>query len=160
MIQAAIGQSDTQVTPIQLAVYAATLANSGTRYKAHLVKEVVNYDGKATVSQFSPQVLGKSTAPESAFAAIREGMQAVTSPGGTAYASFATLPYKVAAKTGTPQSTDTNYNGTFICYGGPDSEHQIAIAVVGENIKGGYQLAPIARTIFDTYFPNGQVAAR
>lgn len=157
VIQAAIGQSDTQVTPVQLAVYASTLANGGTRYKAHLVKEVVSYDGKLSINKMQPEILEKSTASKENFDIISDGMKAVTSPGGTAYASFATLPYKVAAKTGTPQSTDTNYNGTFICYGGPDEAHQIAIAIVGENIKGGYQLAPIARTIFDTYFPGGQI---
>ena len=39
-LQAAIGQSYSLFTPIQLANYAATIANGGTRYKVNLIKSV------------------------------------------------------------------------------------------------------------------------
>ena len=41
-VQAAIGQGNTVVTPIQLATYAATLANNGTRYRTHFVKAILD----------------------------------------------------------------------------------------------------------------------
>ena len=43
-LQAAIGQSDHQFTPLQLASYIATVVNGGTRYSAHILKEVKSYD--------------------------------------------------------------------------------------------------------------------
>ena len=58
-IAAAIGQSDNLFTPIQMANYAATVANGGTRYAPHLVKDIVEYDGSKTVVSFEPKALNK-----------------------------------------------------------------------------------------------------
>lgn len=42
-IQAAIGQSDNLLTPLQLSVYMATIANGGSRYQAHLLHSVHDF---------------------------------------------------------------------------------------------------------------------
>ncbi len=42
-ISAAIGQSDTRATPLQICAYMATIANGGTRYSAHLLDRVCAY---------------------------------------------------------------------------------------------------------------------
>ena len=52
----AIGQMDTSVTPLQLAIQAMTLANKGTRYKAHIIKEIRTYDDKNILSLTKPEI--------------------------------------------------------------------------------------------------------
>ncbi|MBQ5390595.1 MAG: hypothetical protein IIU58_06790, partial [Clostridia bacterium] len=58
-LQAAIGQSDNTFTPLQLAVYTSTLINGGTRYRAHVLKEVKSYLAGETVESVEPEVLGQ-----------------------------------------------------------------------------------------------------
>ena len=47
-------------TPIQLANYAATIANGGTRYKVNLIKSVRSSVDGGVVKEFNPEVVGKS----------------------------------------------------------------------------------------------------
>ena len=56
-IQAAIGQGNTAVTPIQLATYAATLANRGTRYRTHFVKAILDSNTGETLQETQPEVM-------------------------------------------------------------------------------------------------------
>ena len=58
-LPAAIGQENNQFTPIQLANYVATLANGGTHYSAHLLKEVKSSDFSQVVYQYEPEVLNE-----------------------------------------------------------------------------------------------------
>ena len=151
-LAAAIGQSDHQFTPLQLACYTATLAGGGRRYQAHLLRAVLSYDGSETVSVFSPVLTGDlSLAPET-LAAVRDGMQGVTAPGGTAYAYFRDFPVPVAAKTGSAQvSGNRDSNAVFICFA-PSDAPEIAVAIVVEKGGGGASLAGAARAILDCYF--------
>ncbi|MBR5091220.1 MAG: hypothetical protein IK093_17480, partial [Ruminiclostridium sp.] len=55
-LQAAIGQMDTLVTPLHLAVQALTLANNGVRYKPYVVDSVWNYDMTEMLYKTEPQV--------------------------------------------------------------------------------------------------------
>jgi penicillin-binding protein 2 len=103
-IAAAIGQSDNRFTPIQLASYAATLANNGVRYKAHLVHSILAGDG-SVVSVTKPEILSDLDIPQQASDAVRQAMISVTQTGGTAAKAFAGAQYTVAAKTGTSIST-------------------------------------------------------
>lgn len=153
VIQAAIGQLDTAFTPLQLAVYTATLANDGARMRAHLVKSVESYNFEETVEEIQPQVLSQVEAPQEAFDAVREGMVRCSrdTVEGSARYYFGTYPITVAAKTGTPQNTGSQNNATFIAYA-PAEDPQIAVAVVIENGYSGQKGAPIARAIFDEYF--------
>lgn len=152
-IQAAIGQMDTYVTPLQLAVYAMTLANGGIRYNAHLVKNVTSYDTGEVVFETDIEVLSESPATEEAWEAVYEGLWSCANEyGGSAYSTFGNYDFTVYAKTGTPQSTSGSSHGTFICFGGPDEDNQLAIAIIVENCGGGYLLAPIADSIFQAYF--------
>jgi len=150
-IYAAIGQGYHAYTPLQLANYAATLANGGTLYRPYLVKSIVGPDG-TEVKTFDPEVVGRVDATPETFANVRTGMVAVTQPGGTAYWAFHDLPYQVAAKTGTAQNSAGDDHGVFIAYAPADAP-QIAVAVLVE--QGGHGSTtggPVARAIFDKYF--------
>ena len=56
-VQAAIGQGNTVVSPIQLATYAATLANNGTRYRTHFVKAILDTNTGEVLSETKPEVM-------------------------------------------------------------------------------------------------------
>lgn len=150
-IQAAIGQSDNSFTPLQLAVYVATLVNeNGERLDAHLLHSVKNYDYSATVSEHKSSVLSRFDISESTRAAVMSGMRAVAS-NGSAYASFGNYPIAVGAKTGTAQTGSGSPNGVFVAFA-PYDDPQIAVAVVVEHANKGSLIGVIARDIMDAYF--------
>lgn len=150
-IAAAIGQSDNRFTPIQLASYAATLANNGVRYKAHLVHSILAGDG-SVVSVTKPEILSDLDIPQHASDAVRQAMISVTQTGGTAAKAFAGAQYTVAAKTGTAQGSSSKQSdhGVFIAYA-PAENPQVAIAVVMEQGTSA-AAADVARQVLDAYF--------
>ena len=152
-MQAAIGQSFSIFTPMQLANYMATLANNGTRYEASILKSVRSYDYSKSVYEREPTVAGEVTVDQSYYDAVHTGFYNVAnSATGTAYSIFGDYPYEVAAKTGTAQLGEgvTN-NGVFVCYA-PYDDPEIAVAVVIEKGGAGSKIASIARDVLDYYF--------
>lgn len=150
-VMAGIGQSVNSFTPIQLAVYASTLANQGVRYKATFLSRVLASDYTELLQQAEAQIVNTLEITDEAKAMYLEGMKRVAQEyGGTAYSTFKNYPVSVAAKTGTAEGVGTS-NGAFICFA-PADDPQIAIAVYGEHVKGGSYLAPVAKAILDVYF--------
>ena len=153
-IAAAIGQSYSQFTPLQLAEYCAAVANGGTRHSASLLKAVRSYDYSEKVFQRDEEVLNVVEAPAEYYSAVQEGMYLVANNfEGSAYETFGDYGYcHVAAKTGTAQvgskKTDT---AVFICYA-PYEDPEIAVAVVVEKGAAGKAVAGIARDVLDAYF--------
>ena len=149
-VQSAIGQSYNLFTPIQLASYASTIANGGTRYKAHIVKEVIDREtGKITLSS-KPQIVDKLNIKEENLVAVKNGMRRVAASG-TASTTFASFPVEVCAKTGSAQVVGSNATGLFVAFA-PYDNPEIAIAVVVENAGSGSSVAPIAKAAFANYF--------
>jgi len=107
-INAAIGQGEINVTPLQQAVAYAAIANGGTVWTPQIVRRIETPEGKA-VREFEPQPdvnngrVGKLEVKPQNLTAIRDALQAVVNePGGTAYRSR--LPDVLfAGKTGTAQ---------------------------------------------------------
>lgn len=155
-LQASFGQSVHSYTPIQLAVYASTLANQGTRYQATFLHRVIASDYTSLIYENQAVMLSQFEMSEDTIATYLEGMIKVAhEEGGTAYSTFRNysvdgVSIKVAAKTGTAEGVGTS-NGAFICFA-PADDPQIAIAVYGEHVKGGSYLAPVAKAILDVYF--------
>ena len=158
-ILAAIGQSDNRFTPIQLAVYTATLANKGTRYKATFLNRVVSADYRQLLEESIPAVASQLNISDDAYKAYSEGMYNVAhNRDGTADTVFMNYPIKIAAKTGTAQNGgDLPDNGAFVCYA-PFDKPQIAIAIYGEKAGHGSDLATIAKAILDVYFSVGEAS--
>ena len=161
-ITAAIGQSDNRFTPMQLAVYASTLANRGVRYKATFLNRVVSADYRELLLEGEKSVMSHMEISDEAFKAYSEGMLLVTHAtdrfNGTAYSTFKDYPIDVCAKTGTAQNGNPSAsdNGAFICYA-PADDPQIAIAVYGEKAGHGSWLATVAKDILDVYFEVGEI---
>ena len=152
-IAAAIGQAESQFTPIQLAEYCAAVAAGGSRHSASILKSVYSYDFSRMVYSRTAEELSAVETEREYFDAVQQGMRGVAAdPVGTAYSTFQGAPYTVAAKTGTAQrgENETN-NGVFICYA-PYDDPEIAVAVVVEKGGAGASVAGIARVILDYYF--------
>jgi penicillin-binding protein 2 len=162
IIQASFGQQE-HYTTLQLAQYAATLANKGKRLKPLIVDKIASPDGK-TVKPVEPQVLSNTTFDDQYWNVVDQGMRMVTQPGGTAYTPFIGASYTVAAKTGTSQQDiyiqtspgkwglyNQIENATFIGYA-PADHPKLAVAVIVP--EGGYAneaAAFIGRAAFDIY---------
>ena len=152
-IMASIGQSDNRFTPMQLCVYASTLANRGVRYKSTFLNRVVSSDYQNLEYVNDPVILSQFQISDNAYKAYTDGMWEVANvEGGTAYEIFKNYPITVAAKTGTAE-TDSggSDNGAFVCYA-PFDDPQIAIAVYGEKAGHGSTMGQIAKALLDTYF--------
>ena len=162
-ITAAIGQSDNRFTPLQLCVYASTLANRGTRYSATFLNRVVSTDYRSLILNNEKEIASVMDIPQDAYLSYMEGMQMVAhnrDPAlrGTGFTVFGdTYPIRVCAKTGTAQTGINNQddNGAFLCFA-PAEDPQIAVAVYGEKAGSGSAMGIVARRILDSYFDVGE----
>lgn len=153
-LPAAIGQGNSRFTPLQLANYVATLANGGTHYAAHLLKEVKSNDFSQVVEQYEPTVLNQLEISPENLAAVTQGMLRVTTES-SAKTYFADLGVQVAAKTGSAQvSSETESNALFVAFA-PYENPEIALAIVVEKGGSGSTLANIAAEILGYYFSAG-----
>lgn len=158
-IQSAIGQAANLFTPVQLANYCATIANGGTRYNVHLIKEVKNFDLSKTVYEKKPEVVVETGLHQENIEIVKQGMRRVI----THHPVLSTTLGKVvtcAAKTGTSE-VEHNIkgnkvvltNGFFITFA-PYDNPQIAVAVAIEGGQSGASCAPVAEAIYQYYFNN------
>ncbi len=151
-LQAAIGQGNTAVTPLQLASYAASLANNGTRLRLHYADHALDGTTGEIIWQAEPEVLDTMPGGEAVFGPIREGMIQMSQTLG----ALRGLDMTVACKTGSPQRPDTMPGGThytnsvLIAYA-PADDPQIAVAIVLEYGGGGANASPLLRTILEAW---------
>ena len=153
-VQAAIGQSDNAFTPLQMAAFAAALANNGQRMRVHLISKITDYARKEVISRFdTPELLADCGASEENLREVRETMLAVTqSPEGTAYSVFGDFPVAVAGKTGTAENAGADH-GAFICFA-PYDKPAVAIAAILEHGENSVYAQQVARDLLEEYFNN------
>ncbi len=151
--QLAIGQGAMEATPLQMANIAATVVNGGTLFRPHLVAAIRDAGGKIS-QRFDHQAIRHVAVTAEALREVREGMDQVTDPGGTAYGlAIPGLPF--GGKTGTVETDGGSGPNTtwFVAYA-PATHPVLALAVFMER-TGGYGAsvaAPVARRILAEYF--------
>ncbi|HCA81426.1 MAG TPA: penicillin-binding protein 2 [Bacteroidetes bacterium] len=149
LISLAIGQGEVGVSPLQMARYAAALANGGIVYRPHAVEYIRNKETShieavphdSTLIGLSPHVMEL----------IREGMQRVVhAPGGTG--ALARIPgVNSAGKTGTAENPHGKDHAWYVGFA-PYENPKIAIAVLLENSGfGGTKAAPMAGLVMEKY---------
>lgn len=162
---AGIGQGYNLVTPLQLAVATAALANGGTAYRPQLVQAIID-SRTGQRRAVAPQVLNSIKLNPADLQVVVAAMEDVARPGGTAAAANAGAPYLIAAKTGTAQVVGIKQgekydarrvlarnrdHAVYIAFAPADAP-KIAVAVLVENgMHGGTTAAPIARAVMDYY---------
>jgi len=149
LISLGIGQGEVGVSPLQMANYAAMLANKGHYFQPHIVGSI--YNRKNRKSEEISVEQQEIKLPQRAWNLVREGMRrAVMEKGGTGLA--AQIPgIEVAGKTGTAQNPHGKAHSWFIGFA-PYDDPKIAISVLVENVGyGGSFAAPIAGLTMEQY---------
>ena len=155
-IQAAIGQGNTVVTPVQLATYAGTLANRGVRYRTHFVKAILDTNTGKVLQETQPEVMDVIEDRGDTFDLVRQGMIGVSET----VSGLKNYPVTIACKSGTPQRSETYYVGStrkhytntmMIAYG-PAEDAEIALGIVIEYGGGGARAGNLVADIFDAYY--------
>jgi peptidoglycan glycosyltransferase len=148
----AFGQDKLLVTPLQMALVAAGVANNGTVMTPHLVDRVTG-PGGGTVVKVHPQAWKHAMKPETA-ATLNTMMQAVVT-GGTGVP--AQIPgVKVAGKTGTAETGQNHVYDAWFIFFAPADNPKVAGAVILEhqlNGFGGPVAGPIAKQLMQALLP-------
>jgi len=165
-VNMAVGQGDLLVTPMQMAVATAAIANGGNVLQPRIVKELRTTDessgDEVILEEFEPQVRNRIELTETEWEAIRTGMElVVASPAGTANSAFAGFPnpaFPIAGKTGSAQTgeSDAPPHSWFISYAPADDPKYVIAVQVELGGHGGETAAPIAREIYEAIFQNDQ----
>ena len=149
-MQTAIGQGDTLVTPLEMAMAAQAVINGGKMIQPSFIQRVVSADGN-TVSTANHKTLGTVMTPEEAemLRALMHGVvQAGTASG------LADLPCNPAGKTGTAQYGSAEANAAHSWFVGfsDTGDKNIVIAVIVEGGgDGSGPVVPVARAVFETW---------
>ena len=148
-----IGQGFLQVTPLQLAVMYAGLANRGAVYEPYLVQAIISPSGEE-IYRREPRLLSYLEASPASWNAVHRGLLAVTSgERGTARAAFASFPIRVAGKTGSAQVAPGRDTHAWFAAYAPADNPEVAVAVVLEyGGGGGAAAAPVACRVLAAYF--------
>ena len=163
VLQAAIGQSDNEFSPLQMARYISMLANGGQKVDVSIVKTIRNTDGSEVSREEIDQFINKKLGLEqdntedleinqNYLKAILEGMKSVTSDtSGTAYGRFKDFDIIVGGKTGSAEAPNKQVHAWFVGFA-PFEDPEIAIVVMVENGGHGNYTAEVVRDIMAEYF--------
>ncbi|MBI5209229.1 MAG: penicillin-binding protein 2 [Elusimicrobia bacterium] len=152
----AIGQGELLVTPIQLAVVAAAVANRGTVWRPHFTSRIEYAGGRPEYKQ-TPERAGTVPMKDATWSSLHEAMRLVVSSGTGRPAQIPGL--EVYGKTGTAQNPGKDH-AWFVSFAArPGEVPPVAVAVLVENGEHGSSAAgPIARSVMMAAF--GMAVAR
>jgi penicillin-binding protein 2 len=149
-VNLAIGQGELLVTPLQLAVAYAALANGGTVVRPHVADAVLSPSGRLVRRlRFTPRAhlhLG-------GLAAIRDGLyRAAHEPGGTSAGIFADFPVPVAGKTGTAQAPSGSDHSWYASWAPAGNPRVVVVVLIEHGGFGAQAAAPAARELYSAFF--------
>jgi len=165
-LSVAIGQGFNLVTPLQICLMTATIANGGKQYLPQIIEKITDPDGRV-LEQFEPVVVTELQGDERFLPLIRDGMEEVIQ-GRRGTARLVRIKgLTIGGKTGTAQvvrlkeykhskEEDIPYkfrdHAWFTCYA-PAEDPEIAVTVLVEHgLHGGSGAGPVARAILEAYF--------
>lgn len=149
ILQTSIGQGSTQMTPVHNAMLTAAIANGGVLMKPYLIDRVENAAGEE-VKKFLPSSYGALMSATESKALAGLLREVVVSGTGSAVRTDA---YAVAGKTGSAEfEAGKESHAWFTGFAPADNPQLVVTVLVEESGSGGQIAAPIARSIFDTYF--------
>ncbi|MFH1820495.1 MAG: penicillin-binding protein 2 [Candidatus Nealsonbacteria bacterium] len=149
-----IGQGFLQITPLEVVSAMAAIANNGTLYEPHVVKEIIDSE-KNLVSEIEPKVIRQNFIDEENLQIVREGMRQAVTGIGAPHASAVllnSLPVTSAAKTGTAELGNDTYHNWASAFA-PYENPEIVITVVVEKVAGLKAAAlPVINETLNWYF--------
>ena len=155
-LQASIGQSYHNITPIQLACYLSAIVNYGTRYSAHLLLDVRNFATGEVVYSYENKVMDGCIELDRAHVeTVKYGMRLVMNQYLTKQAFKNLTEVQAVGKTGTAQiGGNHSDNATFVSFApyADNVEPEIVIAGIIENGVSGNNTAYVVSDIMEQYF--------
>jgi penicillin-binding protein 2 len=150
-VNLAIGQGYLAITPLQLAVAYAALANGGTVVRPHLARAILRSDGRSRRPLSFP-ARRRLRLPD--LWAIHEGLFAAAhAPTGTSAAVFAQFRIPVAGKTGTAEVPHGSDNSWYASWAPAQHPRFVVVVLIEHGGFGADAAAPAARAIYDALFP-------
>ena len=152
IMQTAIGQATTEVTPLHMALITSAIANGGNLMKPYLIDSVENYTGDQ-VKKYMPSSCGKLMTTEEAEILSEYMTETVLS--GTASALQSSV-YTAAGKTGTAEYSNdkSKSHAWFTGFSNVENPELVVCVVVEKSGAGSEYAVPVAKKIFDTYYQN------
>ncbi|NOQ45709.1 MAG: penicillin-binding protein 2 [Desulfobulbaceae bacterium] len=172
-LSVAIGQGFDLVTPLQLAMMTATVANGGTLYRPSLIETVSDPEGNI-IDRFEPHIMERLSGQGRHLQLVREGLiEAVNGKRGTGRrARLKNKAITVAGKTGTAQvvrlkqykhlkEKDIPYkyrdHAWFTCFAPAENPEIVVTVLVEHGLHGGSVAAPVAQAVLEVYFADRQM---
>lgn len=155
-LNASIGQGDTAVTPLQVAMVYAAIANGGKVYEPRLVKAIVAADG-GLVKEMPPVIANEVTGARAqrAISFLQDTLPGVTTDGSgrEPFAGFPLDEIPVASKTGSAQVTgDKVSTSWFASYAPADDPKYAVVMMVTQGGTGSKTSGPSVRKIYEALF--------
>ncbi|MER7128956.1 peptidoglycan D,D-transpeptidase FtsI family protein [Streptosporangium saharense] len=151
LAQTSIGQRSNQMTPLQMAMVAAGIANNGVVMKPYLVNKIADAEG-GEIDAADPTELSTAMSEENA-AKLKEMMVSVVNNG---TANAAQIPgVTVGGKTGTAETARGKAPHAWFISFAPAEDPKIALALIvesgsaGDDASGGHTAAPIAKSVME-----------
>jgi penicillin-binding protein 2 len=165
-LSVAIGQGFNLVTPLQICLMTATIANGGKQYLPQIIEKITDPDGKV-LARFEPVVVDELKGEQKFLGLIRTGMEEVVQGRRGTARKVRIKGLTIGGKTGTAhvvrlkqykhlKEEDIPYkfrdHAWFTCYA-PAEDPEIAVTVLVEHgLHGGSGAGPVARAMLETYF--------
>jgi penicillin-binding protein 2 len=153
-VNLSVGQGDVQVSPLQLAVVYAALANGGSIVRPHLGLDVQSENG-TVLQTINPGPVRHLNINPTYLQTILTGLrEAASSPGGTSADVMGNFPEQVYAKTGTAQYNGQPDYAWYACFVPPSATRKPIVVIVHVE-RGGFgdvAAAPVARQILSQWF--------
>lgn len=150
-----IGQSDLQVTPLQVAVAYSAIANGGTLYKPQIVQKVINGSGQNAqlIREFKPEIASQLGIDQKNLQVIREGMYDGVQKDYGSSVMLRDLTVQVAGKTGTVETGKAGYFNTWSSNFAPYDNPEIVFVATIEGVEGlRAATLPVAHDVLQYYF--------
>ncbi|MBI3394715.1 MAG: penicillin-binding protein 2 [Spirochaetia bacterium] len=156
-VNMAIGQGFLEVTPLEVAVYIAALANRGKIYRPHLVNEVRDPLTDKVLRKVGAELIKEVPISQKSLEIVHKGMRQVVLEGTAAFLNRKDLP-PIAGKTGTVQTRSQRKSAShawfmgFAPFGAPPEEQIVVVVFVEFGVWGASTAAPVAGDIFKAAF--------
>jgi len=155
LLNLSIGQGEILVTPLQIASFMAAVANGGTIYRPHIVKEIRSVGGKVMIK--TPEIAGHLPISDSHLKSIRKSLRAVVHSAEGTGRQASVKDVEVAGKTGTAQNPHGEDHAWFVGFAPIDNPQMVVVVLVEHGGHGGTTAAPLARRIIEAYLKRGAV---
>ncbi len=145
----AIGQGNILVTPLQLAMATAVIANDGTLFKPYLVKEIKDKD-QNIILKTRPKEIRNNFIDKENIQTVKEGMRMAVAEGSAR--RLANLSVKIAGKTGTAQIGGDETHAWFTSFAPYDDPEIVLTILIERGGEGSAAAVPVAKEVYKEYF--------